>query len=116
MTHNFVYTNGPASLYQVSRRKLKEICLFLAQNKNQEFVLLHKTTAKLCIVDCFINKAFDYNIMNQHVFIKLLDTGLPAALSVSSIGSPTPFFATHYLPTSGHLSAAADSKIHLWTS
>ena len=55
--------------------------------------------------------------MNQHnFFIKLLDTGLPATLTVflSSVHrQPRPlFFATRYLRrlTSGHLSAAAVSK------
>ena len=54
--------------------------------------------------------------MNQHnFFIKLLDTGLPATLSVflSSIHrQPRPLFwrpAIRRL-TSGHLSAAADSE------
>jgi len=46
MTRNFVQMDLLASLYQVSRRKLKKrLVYFLHKTRIKGFVLLHKTTA-----------------------------------------------------------------------
>ena len=102
-----VYTKSPED------QKLKKRFAYFLHKQESRICLVAQNYSKAVHSRLFINKAFDYNIMNQHnFFIKLLDTGTtfnPIRLP-PSVGSPAPFFATRYPSTSDDLSAAADSK------